>query len=379
MLGFRWLWPLLLFVHAAPSWAAAGGGAPIAYLYDLTHDAVLVDRQADQPFAPASMTKMMTVHIAFDLLAQGKLKESDMFTVRDATWARWNNRGSTMYLTAGSKVSVGDLINGIVTLSGNDASVVLAEGIAGSEAAFVKRMNAKAKQLGMTRSRFGTSNGWPDNGRTRTTARDLALLVAATLRNYPQLYRRYYARPAFSWNGISQPNRNPILGRVKGADGLKTGHTDEAGYCFAGSAQQAGRRLVMIVAGTTSESARAAASVQLMQSGFTDWRARKLAHKQHYWAMAPVLAGAAAQVALVTPPTARWLQPAATAAPARISVHYQGPVAAPIAKGQRLGALIIEHPWGFRQQIPLLAADAVAEAGFLRRGWLGLLRLLGIA
>jgi D-alanyl-D-alanine carboxypeptidase (penicillin-binding protein 5/6) len=276
-------------------------------------------------------------------------------------------------------VSVRDLINGIVTLSGNDASVVLAEGIAGSEAAFVQRMNAKAKQLGMTRSRFGTSNGWPDNGRTRTTARDLAILVAATLRKYPELYRRYYARPAFAWNGISQPNRNPILGRVKGADGLKTGHTEEAGYCFAGSAQQDGRRLVMIIAGTISEAERAAASVQLMQSGFTDWRARTLVHKQRHWAMAKVQAGAAAQVALVTPPNARWLQPKGTAAPAKISVNYQGPVAAPVAKGQRLGALVLEHPSGFRQHIPLLAAQSVSEAGFFRRAWLGLLQLLRIA
>ena len=195
--------------------------APIAYMTDLSSGAVLFEKNADKQIPPASMAKMMTVYVAFDLIQKGKLKLDDKFRVNEETWKKWNNQGSTMFLGVGDQVSVRELLHGIVTLSGNDACVVLAEGIAGTEPAFVGLMNKRAKELGMLNSRFGNSNGWPDEGVTVVTARDLATLGSATVNNFPKLYDAFYGQDAFEWNGITQSNRNPLMGKVAGADGLK--------------------------------------------------------------------------------------------------------------------------------------------------------------
>ncbi|HSX57337.1 MAG TPA: D-alanyl-D-alanine carboxypeptidase family protein, partial [Sphingomonas sp.] len=218
--------------------------APVAFMEDLSSGAVLYAKDADRRMPPASMAKMMTAYVAFDLIKQGKLKLDQMVDVRPETWRKWHGptAGSTMFLSPGQKVSVENLLNGIVVVSGNDACVVLAEAVAGTEEAFVNLMNQKAKELGLSNSRFGTSNGWPDEGRTYVTARDLAHLAKATISNHPDLYKRFYSRESFTFGTtmggapITQANRDPLLGRVKGADGLKTGHTDEAGYGFTGSA-----------------------------------------------------------------------------------------------------------------------------------------------
>src|SRR6185312_15127697 len=182
--------------------------------------------------------------------------------------------GSTMFLSAGEQVSVENLLHGIVTLSGNDASVVLAECIAGTEQAFAGQMNALAKKIGLTNSHFGNSNGWPDEGVTYVTARDLATLARSEIENHYALYKKFYSQPSFTWGktlgsgaDITQANRNPILGKVPGADGLKTGHTEEAGYGFTGSAEQNGRRLVIVLAGLTSANQRIDQSVQFMNWG----------------------------------------------------------------------------------------------------------------
>jgi len=232
--------------------------APIAYLIDLSSGAVLLAKNADQRIPPASMAKMMTTEVAFELIDRGQLPLSKTCTVRPETWQAWHGpqAGSTMFLSVNEQVSVENLLHGIVTLSGNDASVVLAECIAGTEQAFAEQMNAQAAKLGLSNSHFGNSNGWPDEGRTYVTARDLATLARATIEKHPKLYKQFYGQPSFTWGktlgsgqDITQGNRNPILGKVPGADGLKTGHTDEAGYGFAGSAEQNGRRLVMVIAG----------------------------------------------------------------------------------------------------------------------------------
>src|SRR5919112_2052054 len=188
---------------------------------------------------------------------------------------------STMFLSAGEQVSVENLLHGIVTLSGNDATVVLAECISGNEASFVALMNRQSQQMGLRNSHWGNPVGWPDNGVTYTTARDLAALAAATIRDYPDLYREYYSvreythgRTLGNNSPITQGNRNPLLGRVQGADGLKTGHTEEAGYGFTGSAEQNGRRLVMVVAGLGSFNQRIEESVRFMQWGFNAWQSK---------------------------------------------------------------------------------------------------------
>jgi len=282
--------PLALFAAVTPSVAAAPQfqtPAPVAFLQDLSTGAVLFSRDADRRMPPASMAKMMTVYTAFDLIKRGELKLGDMVTVQPETWRKWHGpaAGSTMFLSAGEQVSVANLLYGIVTLSGNDACVVLAEHISGTEQSFAERMNRVAAQIGLKNSHFGNSNGWPDAGVTYVTARDLATLAEQTITNYPQLYKQFYSRRDFTWgktmggNAITQANRDPLLGRVAGADGLKTGHTDEAGYGFTGSAEQNGRRLVMVMAGLTSFNQRADESVNFMNWGFRAWQAKPVAAK----------------------------------------------------------------------------------------------------
>ncbi|MBA4047488.1 MAG: D-alanyl-D-alanine carboxypeptidase, partial [Sphingomonas sp.] len=215
--------------------------APIAFMQDLSTGAILFARDADRRMPPASMAKMMTVYVAFEMIRSGELTLDQLVTVRPETWRKWHGpaAGSTMFLSPNEQVSVANLLYGIITLSGNDACVVLAEGASGTEEAFVAQMNATAKRLGLTNSRFGNTNGWPDGGQTYVTARDLAKLATATIKDYSAFYKRFYSRPDFTWGktlgtgqAITQANRDPLLGRVAGADGLKTGHTEEAGYGF---------------------------------------------------------------------------------------------------------------------------------------------------
>ena len=277
---------LALIAGAAPAKAPPfDTPARVAYLIDLSSGAVLLAKNADQRMPPASMAKMMTTNVAFELIKKGDLKLDKICTVRPETWQKWHGpqAGSTMFLSPNEQVSVENLLHGIVTLSGNDASVVLAECIAGTEEAFVNVMNEHARALGLTNSRFGNSNGWPDEGRTYVTARDLAALARATIEKHPKLYKQFYGQPSFTWGktlgsgqDITQGNRNPILGKVPGADGLKTGHTSEAGYGFTGSAEQNGRRLVLVVAGLSSWNQRIEESTRLMQWGFNSWTAKPL-------------------------------------------------------------------------------------------------------
>jgi serine-type D-Ala-D-Ala carboxypeptidase (penicillin-binding protein 5/6) len=359
--------------------------APIAYMYDVSSGAVLFAKDANRRIPPASMAKMMTAHVVFDLVKKGKIKLDQKFTVRPQTWEKWHGpaAGSTMFLTSGEQVSVENLLNGVVTLSGNDACVVLAEGIAGTEQAFVGLMNEKAKALGMADSQFGTSNGWPDQGRTLTTAGDLAKLGASTIEKYPDLYQKFYGLKDFTWgktNGggaITQPNRNPILGKIAGADGIKTGHTEEAGYGFVGSAMQNGRRLVMVVAGIDSFNNRIAESVKFMDWGFKAWSTKPLFVKDKVVGSADVQMGSASSVDLVTPRALAAVVPFGSNPAVKISIAYDGPIKSPIRKGDHIADLVVRVPGMQPQKMPLVAAEDVGVAGFLRSAWLGLLSLVG--
>ncbi|WP_428629374.1 D-alanyl-D-alanine carboxypeptidase family protein [Sphingopyxis sp.] len=250
--------------------------APIVMLKDLESGEILFSRGADKRFAPASMAKVMTAYVVLDLIKRGELARDKQFTVSEATWKKWSgsNGGSTMFLRPGEKITVDSLLKGLITVSGNDAAAALAVGIDGSEAAFVKRMNAIASEIGMKSSNFGTPNGWPDGGVTKVSAADLITLADRLIRDHPGGYARYFAVPRLphgtspEGKPIVQSNRNPILGRFVGADGLKTGHTSEAGYCFLGSAKRDGRRLIMVVAGLPSEKARRDEAERLMSWGF---------------------------------------------------------------------------------------------------------------
>ncbi|MEO6582495.1 MAG: D-alanyl-D-alanine carboxypeptidase family protein [Sphingomicrobium sp.] len=360
-----------------------------AFLIDLASGAVLFDKHADQRMPPASMAKMMTTEVAFELIDRGQLPLSKMCTVRPETWKAWHGpqAGSTMFLSAGEQVSVENLLHGIVTLSGNDASVVLAECIAGTEQAFAGQMNALAKTLGLSNSQFGNSNGWPDEGRTFVTARDLATLARATIERHPKLYKQFYGQPSFTWGktlgsgqDIVQSNRNPILGKVPGADGLKTGHTDEAGYGFTGSAEQNGRRLVMVVAGLGSWNDRVTESSRLMSWGFAAWTAKPLFAAGAKVGTAKVQFGAASEVDLVAPRNLAVTLPAGLAAgQTRLKIRYQGPIAAPIAKGQHVADLVVTTADTPPQVVPLVAGEAVERAGLFGRMWLGFKQLVGMA
>lgn len=368
---------------AAPPFETA---APVAYMVDLSSGAVLYAKDPDRRIPPASMAKMMTTHLVFRMIKRGEVRLNQMCQVRPETWRQWHGpqAGSTMFLSPGEQVSVENLLHGIVTLSGNDATVVLAECLAGTEPAFAALMNAEAKRLGMTNSNFGNTNGWPDEGVTYTTARDLATLAKATIEETPDLYKAFYRKKDFTWGRtlgsgapITQGNRNPLLGRVAGADGLKTGHTAEAGYGFTGSAEQNGRRIIMVVAGLSSFNQRIEESVKFMDWGFRAWKSQPLFKAGEKVAEARVQLGGDDEVALVAPRNIAVTLPSGAAANIRVKVVYEGPIKAPIARGQHVADLVVSTPDTPPQTMPLVAAEAVGEAGFFGRIWNGLTSLFG--
>lgn len=375
-----------LVLAAMPATAAAptfDTPAPVAYMVDLSSNAVLYSKDPDHRMPPASTAKMMTVYVVFDMLKKGQLKADQQFTMSPDTWKKWHSQGSTMFLKADESVSVDNLLKGIVTLSGNDACVVMAEGISGTEQAFTDRMNEAAKKLGLNNSHFGTSNGWPDNGVTYVTARDLAKLAEATIRDFPDLYKRYYALPSFTWgtqmNGsaIDQANRDPLLGVVAGADGLKTGHTDEAGYSFVGSANQNGRRLIMVAAGFTSSNQRKDESIKFMNWGFRAWQSHPIVAKGKQIATAEVQLGSSSSVGLVAADNLAMTVPSGTAPNTNAKVVYDGPLKAPIKAGDHVADLIVTSPGMPDQRFPLVADKDVGPAGFFGRAWAGLMQLFG--
>jgi len=360
--------------------------APIVMLKDLDSGAILFSRGADKRFAPASMAKVMTAYVVLDLIKAGKLSRDMVFTVDDATWKQWNARrgGSTMFLRAREKVSVDELLKGLITVSGNDAATALAVGIDGSEDAFVKRMNEVAKKIDMKSSRFGTPSGWPDGGVTKVSAADLITLADRLIRDHPAGYARYFSisslRHGKSPDGkpIVQPNRNPILGRFAGADGLKTGHTADAGYCFLGSAKRDGRRLIMVVAGMSSEKARRDEAERLMAWGFDAWEGREIVPAGAKVGQIDVGQGAKPMLAAEAAIPVRMTVPAGYRGGYRATVRSQSPLAAPIARGTRVADLIVT-PDGLPPQItPLLATTDVGEGGWLDRARTGFYRLTGL-
>ncbi len=380
----------LLLASAAPAAAPQfETPAKVAYLLDLASGAVLYAKDADVRMPPASMAKMMTTDVAFELIDKGQLPLSKMCTVRPETWRKWHGpqAGSTMFLSPNEQVSVENLLKGIVTLSGNDASVVLAECIAGTEQAFTDQMNALGKKIGLTNSHFGTANGWPDNGVTYVSARDLATLARYEIENHYKLYKQFYSLPSFTWGktlgsnaDITQQNRNPILGKIPGADGLKTGHTDEAGYGFTGSADQNGRRLIEVLAGMGSWNERVQESTRLMQWGFGAWQAKPLFQQGAKVGTAKVQLGSSSEVPLVAPRNLSVTVPAGLLSGATsMKIRYQGPLTAPIAKGQEIAQLVITTGDTPPQIVPLVAGEDVGRAGFFGRVWLGLKQLLGMA
>jgi serine-type D-Ala-D-Ala carboxypeptidase (penicillin-binding protein 5/6) len=369
--------PILLLAAAPVAPTAYESAAPVAYLIDFSSGATLYARDADRRIPTASMAKMMTAWVAFEAIKAGKLKLKQTFTVSDAAWTKWNNTGSSMFLKVRDKVSVENLLHGILTVSGNDASVVLAEGMAGSEADFAKRMTTEAKRLGMKNSRFGTANGWPDEGRTYSTAHDLGLLANRIITDHPALFRQYFGQQNFTWNGVTQANRNPLLGAIAGADGMKTGHSDEAGYCLVGTVQQGKRRLLLVIAGLPTQAARINEARNMMQWGFDAWQSKPLFARGRFVAEIPVQLGDRSRIKLIAPRDLAATLPKGSSKPISLTVRYNGPVRAPFAKGTEIAQLVVKLADGGKQVMPLVAAESVGTASFLGRAWNGIKSVVG--
>lgn len=350
--------------------------SPVALLVDLGAGQVLFEQAGDRPFLPASMTKAMTTLIAFDLLATGNLREDQTFSVSAATAQAWSGKGTSLYLKSGMQVSVADLLHGVTTASANDAAVVLAEGATGSVPNWLKLMNARATALGMASSTFATPNGWPDSGQTKVSARDLVKLAQALVYDHPELYRRYVGHPAFTWNGAYFANHDPFTGTVPGADGIKTGHTGEAGFNFLGTVQRDGRRLVVVVAGTPSEAVRATVARDLIEWGFASFAPRSVAQTGAIVGTAQVQNGADRSVALaLLRPISVALTPGSRAA-IKSRIIYRGPLVAPIRRGAVVAELELQIDQGPPLRVPLQASTAVDVAGPFDRLVNGLLGLL---
>jgi D-alanyl-D-alanine carboxypeptidase (penicillin-binding protein 5/6) len=378
MRTFIALLPLIAIGTTAAASPVYRGEAPVAYLLDMQTGNILVDRASKRRIPTASMAKMMTALVAFDAMKTGEVKADHRYEMRADTWQAWQKQGSTMFLRANERVSVTDLLHGILTLSGNDAAIMLAEGMADSEKRFTMLMNEKARQLAMRDTHFASANGWPDGGKTYSTARDLAVLGQHIILDHPGYYRTYFGQKEFRWGGVTQANRNPLLGAVEGADGLKTGHSDEAGYCLAGTAERKGRRLIMVIAGLPSQESRLREARALINWGFDRWQSRTYFLKGATVANVPVQLGTSNSVAAIAPYDLGATFPITDAPPKSITVLVKGPVKAPIKKGAKIAQLVVRFANGEIRQLPLVAGTSVDRTGFLGRSRNGLLRLLGL-
>ncbi len=363
---------------AASAAQAVDTRARTAIVIDATSGAVLMEKDADRPIPPASMSKLMTVYMVFEALKSGKLSLEDEFRVSEAAW---NKEGSKMFVREGDRVAVSNLLRGVIVQSGNDACIVLAEGLAGTEEAFAKAMTDRAAEIGLTHSRFLNSTGLPADGH-EMSARDLATLAGLIIRDFPDYYPIYSQRE-FTWEGITQGNRNPLLGLDIGADGLKTGHTEEAGYGLVASAERDGRRVILAVTGLDSVKARAEEGERLMNWAFREYETAKVLEKGDMIDEAPVWIGAQSTVPLVAADDVWATTPFAARDELKARLRFEGPVPAPIAKGQPLGELVIEAPDMAPITVALVAGADVAKGGFLVKlgaaAELGLGRVLAAA
>lgn len=345
-----------------PSQVGIGTLAKQAFMVDPQTSTVMLFKDAEQPMAPSSMSKMMTIYIIFDELAAGRLKLDTRFRVSER--AR-NMGGSRMFLEIGSEPTVEDLIKGIIILSGNDACVVIAEGLAGTEEAFAERMNKRAKEIGMTKTVFKNSSGWPAEGQY-TTARDLAVLGWHTIDDYPKYYK-YYAETNWTYNNIRQENRNRLLKITPGTDGLKTGHTEEGGYGQTTSAVRDGRRLILVVNGLNSMAERAQETARLMEWGYRESTNITVFRAGDMLVEAPVWLGAQDKVPLVIPKTVQLTMPAGQTVTPRVVARFDGPIAAPIIKGTKIGTAVVTLPDNRTMEYPLEAGADVPRMGVFGR------------
>ena len=347
---------------SAPYAQALDTPARNAYVIDLATNTVLLNKAADIPMPPASMSKLMTIFMVFDRLKKGSLNLDDTFLVSEKAWRKG---GSKMFVKVGDRIKVSDLLRGIIIQSGNDACIVVAEGLAGSEDAFAEMMTRRAKEIGLTNSNFANATGWP-HPKHYMSARDLAVLSERLVTDFPEHYK-IFAEKTFTYSKIKQSNRNPLLYRDIGSDGLKTGHTEEAGYGLAASAVRGERRIVMVVNGLTSIRERSRESLRVMEWAFRTFKPYALFKKDDVITKADIWLGDAPSVSLTIPEDLKLTLSRTARDKMKVTVKMNNPVAAPVKKGQRLATLIVSAPNFQTREIPLLAAEDVQQLEFVGR------------
>jgi D-alanyl-D-alanine carboxypeptidase (penicillin-binding protein 5/6) len=373
-------------VIAAPAQAALSTTAEHALLMD-GDGQVLWAKEAYAPMPPASMSKLMTIDLLFSRLKDGRVHLTDKFPVSENAW---KTGGSKMFVSVGSQIPVEDLIRGIIIQSGNDACVVVAEALGGTVDGFVAMMNKRAKELGLKNSHFVNPDGLPEPPGQMMSAYDLAKLAQHLISAYPQYYH-FFGERSFMWNGINQQNRDMVLDKLDGADGLKTGHTDAAGYGITASAKRGDMRLILVLNGLRypdldkaspqrqdwfAERRRSDEAARILGLAFREYRKYRLVGASDVVGRAPVWQGTADEVPLVTAKPLSVTLPVESHAKMKMSVSFKGPIAAPIAKGQQIGTMTISAPDFPQMKVPLYAANSVDRAGIFGRMFLGVRHMI---
>jgi serine-type D-Ala-D-Ala carboxypeptidase (penicillin-binding protein 5/6) len=347
---------------------AFDGDAPTAILIEATSGSILFEKNADELRAPSSMMKLMTVEVIFNAIKEGKIKLTDEFRISENAWRRGGapSGGSTMFAAIHSKVPVDDLLHGAIIQSGNDSCIALAEGMAGSERKFANDfMTKRARELGLTKSTFGNSNGLPDP-ENKMTVRELAQLARHIILDYPEFYKLFGERE-FTWNKIRQQNRNPLLNSLNGADGLKTGYTKEGGYGMVGSAVQNGLRLIVVINGLEDPDDRAQEAKKMLEWGFRNFEARTLFAENQLVGYAKVFGGSSRSVKLASPQPIKVMVPKNGSEKLIARIVYNGPVRAPIQEGQRVGVVRVWRGVNVAMEAPVYAAESIGTGSTMRR------------
>ena len=349
---------------------------PSAILLDYDSDSILYEKNADQPVEPASLAKLMTLEYLFNEIKQGRVKQTDTFTISENAWRKGGapSHGSTMFAAIHSKVDVADLIQGIIVDSANDACIAVAEALGGNEAAFGQMLTKRAREIGLQNSTFTNATGLSDPN-LRVTAHDMAELARHIIRDYPDFYP-LFAQRDFTWDNIHQQNRNPLLGMGIGADGLKTGETKEAGFNLVGSAVADNLRLIVVVTGAKTDKERADEARKLLDYGFRDFKSRVLFAEGQTIGDAKVFGGDSSYVPLIGPGLIKVMVPRDNSEPLRARIVYDGPIPAPVAKGQQIATLKVWRGDNLALEAPLQAAEDVGKGSMTQRAMDGATELI---
>jgi D-alanyl-D-alanine carboxypeptidase (penicillin-binding protein 5/6) len=341
--------------------------APTAILIEASSGSVLFEKNADELRAPSSMMKLMTAEVVFHAIKQGDVKLTDQYVVSENAWRKGGAPagGSTMFAAIHSHIPVDDLLHGAIIQSGNDACMVLAEAIAGNETAFAEMMTKRARELGLTQSTFANSNGLPDPG-NKMTVRELAKLARYIIQTYPEFYKLFGERE-FTWNKIRQPNRNPLLTALDGADGLKTGYTKEGGYGMVGSAVQNGMRLIVVVNGLDDPDDRASEAKKILEWGFRNFESRTLFNAEQQIGYAKVFGGERRSLKLAAKEPVKVMVQKNGNDKLIARVVYSGPVRAPIEAGQQVGVIKVWRGANIAVETPVYAAESIATGTTMQR------------